>query len=257
MDRKDVFGMYRRIYLLIFILLLSVSVSGQTLVTVSGTTDLEDSWMDRTQPDVAYGTADTCRIQNAFTQQTSMIIRADVSSIPSGAVIVACTLRVYAEYVSASNTLASYRICKPWYENEVTWRRWRTGTAYDWQYGGAQSLGMTACAVCNNTGDGTGIDHEGTVSSSASFSSTGWVKVPVDTCHANAWLTGDDVNNGVNIEGGSIGAITTITSTEGSSNQPEWDFYYTEESGVPNARHSADGIPVRHSADGQSSRHPQ
>ena len=258
--------MYYKYYLIVLCLLIS-SVSAQTTTTFSGSSGIEDTWLNRGSQTTPYGLADTLLAQNAFASHSTILIKAlsITDSIPITATIVACSVRVYCEDISDSKRIWSWRVCKSWSEgidalSGATHNQAVKGfgaAARDWTTVGAFSEGSPFCDSCDNDGDGTGADRIGDTLSSATFSTTGWVAIPVDTCHANAWLTGADNNNGVQLYDDGYSAFTTVTftSSEGASNTPEFIFVWTDESGVPNARHSSEGVGVRHSGDGASARH--
>ena len=247
--------MYRKYYLII-ILLLATSLSASTRTVFSGTSGIEETWLDRENTSTNYGSATTMTLQNAFAAFSVALIRSLSldDTIPTTANVIACSVYVYVWAITGTKQIETARVCKPWVEDEATNARWKSLLG-GWGTDPVGSPG-TNCAVCNNTTNDGGYDYEGTIATSANITATGYVAIPVDTCHANAWVSGSDVNNGVrlwdNAYGGNYSTITLLTTDAGIF-PPLFVFIW--EGGVPNARHSADGTGVRHSGDGASARH--
>lgn len=251
---------------LLFILLLLPSLSfaappDSGTAVFTGTSHVEDSWIRSVASTKNYGAADTILVYEGFAGMNNaglIRVKSITDSIPTTSIITTCTLSVYKNNITGVGTRIWFdRICKPWIEAEVDYDEWKNSNG--WGTAGILSAG-TDCAVCNNTSAGSGDDYEGTQTAFDVGTASGWYKVPIDTCHANAWLNSNDSTNGVRLkvdDGGSyMFTGATFYSSEHGTYPPQWKFTWEPPaSGVPDVRHSPEGVGVRHSPDGSSVRH--
>lgn len=253
-------------YFFIFILLFSCSLYAQdtTMTRFKGSSSTEDSYISNSATTTNYGTSANIIINRSIanTWHTIMRVLNYDDSIPTNAIIVACTLNIYVNSFSTATKsdtptyIQVYKVCQDWVESQVTYNIYSTGN--NWNTAGLGAATGTQCADCAGSDDrkaGFGIM---TVNP---LKATGWYKIPIEACLVQDWVDGENWN-GVNIRGvydfPQTFFTANITSENGSSSEhPYWDIYWYEapESPLSEKRHSPTGNSVRHSVDGNSLRH--
>ena len=100
--------------------LLNYTYAGSNTVTLHPS---DDAYIRANQASFNYGSGDTIYISKTTSGYENYgLIRFNLSSIPSGSVIISAKLRLYAESVSyAVETLYIYRVTESWNEDSVTW----------------------------------------------------------------------------------------------------------------------------------------
>jgi hypothetical protein len=204
-------------YILIALPLLmaaSANAAYDNVKVFSGSSWIEDTWIDSTNRETNYGGADTISLYNFGATQNRGLMRPIGTwrdSIPAGATVKRAWWRVWVTYKSATATPNTNRLCPNWVEGEATWVEAADGT--NWATAGAAASG-TACADCAGSGS---VDYEGTAASTIIGAISRWEDIPIDTCHINDWIENRDSVNGTIITLGSSPQVLTFTSTEGDS----------------------------------------
>ena len=244
--------MHRK-YTIIILLFLCSNLLAQTETEWSGSDVTIDTWLDASAAGTNYGDADTIFVGAVFGNYDVGLFKITtlMDSLPSNAVVTAFEIQVYVTFPGgASVVINSVKACKPWVEDEATRINW--SSAFIWTLVSAQEKG-TDCDNCDNTGDDTGDDQVGPLGETGSISSTGWVTVPIDTCHINDWIRGDDANNGIILQNYINLTSVKLFSSEAVSNKPIFKAtWVVPDDDVPNAKQSIDGGGVKQSIDGAS-----
>lgn len=120
-----------------------------------------DTYLSSTAPSNNYGTLGSIfvgELDTAPSAVTRSLIKFDLSSIPSNALITTATLSlmISANYSNTPRYYNLYRVLRDWVESQATWNAWKTGNS--WTTAGAG-------------GNGTDVDYD-TVLASTYFAST-------------------------------------------------------------------------------------
>ena len=109
-------------------------------------TNSNDAQILHDNPDTNYGTGTSIGIgeNNTATQRRRTLIKFDISSIPSNAIVSSAKLylRINLNRSSNARDFKMYRVLRDWVESEMTWNDWSTGNA--WTTGGCGSDGNDA-----------------------------------------------------------------------------------------------------------------
>ena len=163
--------------------------------------------------------------------------------------VIRISLFVYVSATVTDGDVGVYRVFKPWVEGDedgindddgdVTWNDWASD-ANQWTTAGC---GSADDGGSDNSGYGTGADRKATYEDGVTFTWEDdgvWKAFDMSTTLAQGWYDGTINENGVFIQAYSgVDFNASLYSTERSSNQPYWTFYFTtgepEPSGI-NAR---------------------
>ena len=185
--------------------------------TISGTTDVEDTWVASTNGNSNYGGS----INRVTTSVAPILNRISQASIPSGT-IASASMFLYAVAFGLSGALKTQAIkdANTWVEGTANGPA-QTGSCC-WNY-----LAYSATTPTNWAGSagcatlGTDIDSS-EESTTGTISGVGWIEVVITSTLVSDWKSGARVPNGVRSVG--VGGISvTINSTEAASNQPYWE----------------------------------
>lgn len=104
-----------------------ILVLSQGVNAYSGTTD---AWIDATQPTTNYG--NQAQIEVRGSGQANLLIRFDLTTLPSGIDIQRATLQLDVEERSSANPLhvEAYRLRRSWSQDDVTWLQAAGGTPW-------------------------------------------------------------------------------------------------------------------------------
>ena len=82
-------------------------------------------------------------LNNATGALRRSLIKFDLSQIPAGSTIISATLSLYnkVDYANTASVFRIYRVKRPWIENQVTWKVWKTGS--NWSSSGGFGTGDT------------------------------------------------------------------------------------------------------------------
>jgi hypothetical protein len=130
-----------------------------------------DTWITPDEPTAPHHTWGQVHLQGSFTPDR-LLFQPSLSAIPSGATIERATLEVYAYNAnSTGNTLAAYRVLKPWTVGQATYVRASSSSA--WGAAGMKS----------------GTDYVATPVGTTTLGGVGWMRVEV-TSAVKAWRSG-------------------------------------------------------------------
>lgn len=118
-----------------------------------------DTWMNKNSPNNTADTNDTMYLNGDTTYNYRPLVRFDLSSLPSTAIVTTATMYLYCLGVSnsgASLTVNAYRVLRNW-TGSCTWNKYDGTNA--WTTGGC---------------DSTSTDRSATAIASTSFSDVGW-----------------------------------------------------------------------------------
>lgn len=133
------------------------------------------------------------------------IIKFDLSSIPSGAVINSAVLSLYTIYDDAfyGRIMRFYKLLRDYVPTQVTWNSWKTGSAWS-------SAGAFGAADCEQTDLGN---------VQLLSDQTGWVDIPFDTAEFQEWTSGAQANYGgllkMDVESNDLYKFGSLEYTEG------------------------------------------
>lgn len=217
---------------------------------ITGTTNIEDAWINETSPDNNYGDMGNGGHQIDNSPVQSMLIRVlnVASELGAGATISACVCSIYCyQEILGAKIIRAYRVFKPWVEGDengvddddgdVTWNDWASDE-YEW------TAGALACAnddgVDNSSDNGvcddaTRRDRKASQESSQSVNSAGWFVWSVSAALAQAWYDGTANENGILLRTTDNGTAYFYGS-EHSTTAPHWTFTYTVGDGVDKPR---------------------
>lgn len=135
-----------------------------------------------------WGTADDLDVGEfkAAAELYRSLVKFDLSSIPTNAVVSSANLQLYdgaEDHSDNTRTMRCYRIRRAWVETEVTWNIWKTGNSWT----------TPGCGDTTN-------DREATDIGSISMPATevlGYVTITLTNSAVQEWISGDFANNGV------------------------------------------------------------
>jgi hypothetical protein len=136
-------------------------------------------------PDTNYSTATQLDFNNLFTPTYNrhILIKFDISSIPSGSTINSAVLNVYGVETDVySGTISAFRVLRNWVDTQATWNIYSTGN--NW-----------GTAGCQNTTTDRSSSAEDTYIRSA-WDGAGWYDFNLTTAVQN-WLDSVWENDGV------------------------------------------------------------
>ena len=237
-----------RWFWLILMLLPCLAAADSTTI-ISGTSGIEDTYMDDDNPTTNYGSgADLWVYLNNFNGDTmnAMIRCMGVvrDTIPDTATVNACSLIVTVTAKSPSpSTVNIYSSCRPWVESQATWQLWKT--SYNWTKDGAAYEAGNPCVYNENDGTGNdrGIDFLGSFSATVATH-----RVELDTSWANSIVRGEDSLNGLVLFTGSASTYATISSSEDGSDSMYFKFVWSIDTSAAfsDNRHGDVMQPQRH-----------
>jgi hypothetical protein len=214
----------RKLFCLIFILLLATSAYGATL-QISGTTNTDDTHIRSTAANTNYGTATTIAVASVF---KTLIKTNNLSGLlPANATITSCVCSLYVTTNTADGYIYAYRVLKPWTETGATWNDWVT-TDYEWTTVGC----MSAADSVDNSGDGVRPDRWATPAGDSVNVTTvnTWYGFSVGAALAQGWYDGTIANNGILLTASWATPNNTFASSEYTTDAtkiPFWTITYT------------------------------
>ena len=140
-------------------------------LTLQATSAMTDSWFDNFATTTNRGTSTFLQVgeEAGASRIYRGIIKFDLSSIPTGAIITSATLSLKLKTDASTNTrtFRFYRVKRAWVEGECTWAIYSTGN--NW--------GTAGCANTTNDREATdvgsaSIAHDATVDTWVDFSMT-------------------------------------------------------------------------------------
>ncbi len=102
-------------------------------ITYSGTTNIEDTYLEDGQPTTNYDATTYMHISNDITVTEHALVKVDLSAIPPDAYVKSATLRLNLESIgsgASSGTLYAYRITQAWQSSEATWNEYETSQSW-------------------------------------------------------------------------------------------------------------------------------
>ncbi len=145
---------------------------------LNGYAGAEDTSIFKYDPDINYSTATTLRV--GLKQQWAMLLRFDVSSIPSNAIVTRANLEIYSIGWGGTNVgMKAYAISRSTTFGQATWNRARNDSPW-------------ALAGCQGAGLDRREDAEGGSMTSGFYE---WSVFPV-TSAVQDWVSGSLANNG-------------------------------------------------------------
>jgi hypothetical protein len=197
----------------------------------------EDTYMTGTgTPDSNFGSLEYFDVARPYdtTWITRGLIKFDVSSISSTAIIQNATISVYRD--ATANTgyapkISLKRCLKTWKESEASWNNWTTGKA--WGVGGASNQSDDGT---DNSANGSDYDRKETALGWWNF--TAWTPLSAGFMNLNitplvqGWTNTSIVNNGIVItaESANQGLTIRFWSSENTTadNRPKLIINYTD-----------------------------
>lgn len=195
--------------------------------TITGTTNIEDAYLDSGGPTFNYGGRTTIRVNDTSARG---LLRCISAAIPAGS-ISGNRMAVYNSSVGQSTTARLILAANDWVEGALNGAN-QAGSC-NWNYAVDNSLAWAGSAGCSTVE--TDYTNTGLVIVSGS---AGAYKVwALPASWAALWRDTSTSNNGVRLSA-SASSVSIFTSTEGASNQPYWEIDYTVGGGVaPIAHH--------------------
>ena len=193
---------------------------------ISGTTNVEDSYIYEYDPNTNYGTANDIQTYKYTGQVRSGIIRVKnvASELEPGATNITAVCSLYCNTNDVNGSISAYRVFKPWTEDGVTWNDW-VRTAYEWGTAGCLNA---SDAGTDNSGDGTDYDRKTTAEATVSVTTPAtWYSWNISTALATGWYNGTIAERGIVLVEATTDGSNYFNSTEYTSNQPFFVFTYT------------------------------
>jgi hypothetical protein len=248
-------------FCVILLVLLAASVhSADSIWTFSGNTYIEDTYLDYQNPTTEYNEVDTFIVQNSIgVAKRGLVVcyAAVADSFPaSGTVVaVACTLALYGHAIIAGGVDTCKQLTKTDVDiKDCNWNDWNKGRGDKWGGAGCTDTADQECAIISDSTANGGYDLIGPPNSTLSITTTtGWWKFPIDTCYANAYISGTYDRFGFVLSANAF-IHTTFEGTE-NTNKPKviiaWN-YTPPPSGPPNRIHGPGGAGQLSGPDGPS-----
>ncbi len=195
-----------------------------------GYTGVEDTFLDRANPNTNYGTDITLKLWSKDNVRVNTLLRFDLSPIPPGKVAYRALLHLYVNYYYSRYKHTAYirphRLLRPWQELEATWLQAANGAT--WAAPGAEQPSV----------DYDPVYTDEVAVSSAFENNPGWVTLDV-TDIVNYWLQHPGSNYGFLLrffqpENKSV--LITMLSTDwtGQALRPKLEItYYTPPTPTP------------------------
>jgi len=227
--------MKRALFFLLFLLILCGQVSADTK-TISGTTNLDDTWMQSGFPNINRGTDDHLIASPNY--KTLIRVKNVASELGVGATNITAVCSMFC-YYEDGDTVKIYRTLKPWEEgiqdgedcvdSGATWNDWNCDEK-EWTTEGcacANDDGVDNSADGGACDDASRRDRKATAECQVLVNATGWWAFTISPELAQGWYDGTMLENGLFLAGTTIS--TYFRSTEYGSNQPFFVFTYTSE----------------------------
>lgn len=90
----------------------------------------QDSYIDQNRPTDIHGAESDLKIKPNSGREERIVIRFDLSSIPSNSTVQASTLRLYEDSKKDGQTITLYRLTNSWVESQVSWNNRSSGTPW-------------------------------------------------------------------------------------------------------------------------------
>ncbi|MFH1585225.1 MAG: LamG-like jellyroll fold domain-containing protein [archaeon] len=212
-----------------------------TIITVTGTTDVEDAIIAGNLGELNFGATVDLNIGNAAlaarTRRGLFRFKNIATRVGAGATIEDAQMYLYcsAEAVATDYNIGAYRIVKPWVEGTsdgidaagVTYNDWSADT-YEWGTAGCANAND---AAADNSGDGSGYDRKATAEDSVTITvCTGqWYNWDLTSATQN-WYDGSWNEEGVFMLSSGDGTVNSrkiVSSSEKGSNEPYLNITYT------------------------------
>lgn len=172
-----------------------------------------DTWLDNGNSTTNYGTGSDCYVDPDGSDEARALIKFDVSSIPSTALITSATLYLYSDWWWAgtgSGTSYVDKVLRNWVETEATWGVYSTGN--NW-----------GTAGCKNSS----TDYSNTGETSTTIDGTDkWFSWDVKTI-VQAWVNSAENNYGFLIRSNVTNPVYKFNSRTNGSNPPYLEVVYT------------------------------
>lgn len=144
-----------------------------------------DSYIQNTAPTTNYGTS-ILLLTGEASNINRFLIKWDLSSIPSNAIVSSAVLSIYvnSDYSNNARTLSAYRVLRVWTEAGVTWNK----------YDGSNDWGTAGCS--NTTSDREATDI-GNASVGANPVVGSEIAITLTASKVQEWISGSLTNNGL------------------------------------------------------------
>jgi len=219
--------MKRALILVLFLICLPAQAWAETK-KISGTVDIEDSFIRLDALDWNLGSDDVFSVSNysAGVKHRGLIRVKNVgNSLGTNVAITACVCSLYVWSGAYPCAADAYQVFKPWNEGQlpggtcsdsgVTWNDWNC-TAYEWTTAGCDCAGDGG--FDNDCDDGACDDNcrdrKNTAESSTEVTGAGWWSWDISPALAQAWCDGKANENGIILIATSAGKYFYARSTE-------------------------------------------
>ncbi|HBC58632.1 MAG TPA: hypothetical protein DCZ03_15845 [Gammaproteobacteria bacterium] len=185
-------------------------------VTYSGSSDIDDTFLEDGQPTTNYNATTYLQISNDTTVTEQALLKINLSAIPPDAYVQNATLTLNLESIgsgASSGTLYAYRVTQQWQPSEATWNEYETSQS--WAIAG-------------------GDKHDQIWASAPINSSGGTVTLNI-TNLVNVWISKKADNEGLLLAVSSNIIDAQLSSSEHASTslQPTLQLSYACECGLP------------------------
>jgi len=207
---------------------------------ISGTTNVEDTYMAKDNPDWGYGGSNELVVASKYvgTYYDRALIRVKnvASELGAGATNITAVCSVYCWYNYIDDNIGAYRVFKPYKEGTiyadictgtdkgVSWNDWNC-LDLEW---GTVGCANASDAGSDNSGDGTDYDRKATAEASATSVTTvnTWYSWSISTELATGWYNGTIAENGIILVGDTTtGGYNKFYSTEYGTDATKCPFF--------------------------------
>ena len=266
-------------YLLYILLLLPVSAWADSTFYISGTTDIEDTYIESGNATYNYGERVYVALGDLGAAYNVLFRCPNLGDhIPSGWWVKSFRLDIYetGTLELGAGSLFVYPLVKPWHEGDcdgstpgpgdadgATYEEWKdtdgpVGENQGWGADGANDEGTTW-----NEGDDSGDDRWGAdVGKIQTTAGPAWNYIDIDTAQVNHYIDDESENEGWILQ--ALGTEAVLTAYHSSEYTTDTSLTFrvrviidtaAADTGPPNVRHGPDGAGQRHGPDGSSVRH--
>jgi len=235
--------------LLIFFLLFfyPISLQGETK-KISGTTNVEDAYINVGVSNRNYGGSTLLRVQTIAAAYQYDLIRVKnvASELGAGATNITAVCSLYCYNSTEDDNIGAYRVFKPWEEGNLDGGNPGEGdgcTWLDW-YADSKEWADPGCLCANDDGvdnstdnddcdASTKRDRKATAEDAVNVISTGWYSWDISTELATGWYNGTIEEEGIILVGSTDFGVNLFYSTEYTTDPTKCPFFvFTYTAGV-------------------------